>query len=117
MDHGLDSAKPRGCVAKEENAMTLLATRKAWREGRLRATAVLLGYGLLGALPVQADPPQAPEPASDVTQYRFEDHDVFGADRVPLGEVLLSRRRGERSSLIRPREHYVRELLKSVEAL
>lgn len=66
-----------------------------------------------------ADPPQEPPATRDesLTTYTFEDDEVLGGTTRPLGEVLVVRDRPERASLVRAREHFVRELLKSVEAL
>ncbi len=51
------------------------------------------------------------------TTYDFEDDLVTGDLVRPDGELLNVRRRGARSSLIRIREHFVPEMLKSVENL
>jgi hypothetical protein len=55
--------------------------------------------------------------AGGSTSYDFED-DLLQGDLVrPDGENLLVRRRGARESLIKIREHFIPELLKSVENL
>jgi hypothetical protein len=65
---------------------------------------------VLGALaPVSAS-------AQDTT-YNFEDDLVTGDLVRPDGEMLNVRRRGNRASLIKVREHFVPEMLKSVENL
>lgn len=51
------------------------------------------------------------------TTYDFEDDLVTGDLVRPDGEMLNVRRRGSRSSLIRIREHFIPEMLKSVENL
>jgi hypothetical protein len=51
------------------------------------------------------------------TTYDFEDDLVTGDLVRPDGELLNVRRRGSRSSLIRIREHFIPEMLKSVEDL
>ncbi len=51
------------------------------------------------------------------TTYDFEDDLVTGDLVRPDGELLSVRRRGARSSLIRIREHFIPEMLKSVENL
>jgi hypothetical protein len=51
------------------------------------------------------------------TTYDFEDDLVQGDLVRPDGENLMVRRRGARESLIKIREHFVTELLKSVENL
>lgn len=53
----------------------------------------------------------------NTTEYNFDD-DVVEGDLVrPDGEMALARRRGRQSSLIRVREHFIPEMLKSVEDL
>lgn len=51
------------------------------------------------------------------TSYDFEDDLVTGDLVRPDGELLSVRRRGNRSSLIQIREHFIPEMLKSVEDL
>jgi hypothetical protein len=53
----------------------------------------------------------------EATTYDFEDDLVTGDLVRPDGELLNVRRRGRRGSLIRVREHFVPEMLKSVENL
>ena len=55
--------------------------------------------------------------AQDATTYDFEDDLVQGDLVRPDGELLNVRRRGRRASLIRVREHFIPEMLKSVENL
>jgi hypothetical protein len=67
-----------------------------------------------------AEPPAPPHDAAradDATTYTFDDDTVLGDTVGAMGEVLTVRKRPERESLIRPREHFIRELLQSVEAL
>ena len=74
---------------------------------------------VVAALVVPAVPAFAQEDAAAAgeTTYNFED-DVVQGDLVrPDGEMLNVRRRGRRASLIRIREHFVPEMLKSVEDL
>jgi hypothetical protein len=53
----------------------------------------------------------------NLTRYEFED-DLVGGDRPnPNGEILNVRRRGQRESLIRVREHFIDHLLESVQRL
>lgn len=56
------------------------------------------------------------EPAPETT-YDFEDDLVTGDLVRPDGEQLIVRRRGRRASLIQIREHFIPEMLKSVEDL
>ena len=51
------------------------------------------------------------------TTYDFEDDLVTGDLVRPDGELLSVRRRGNRASLIQIREHFIPEMLKSVEDL
>jgi hypothetical protein len=53
----------------------------------------------------------------NTTTYDFDDDLVQGDLVRPDGEMLNVRRRGARASLIRIREHFVPEMLKSVENL
>ena len=53
----------------------------------------------------------------NATSYDFEDDLVQGDLVRPDGENLMVRRKGARESLIRVREHFIPELLKSVENL
>jgi len=70
------------------------------------------------AVPVMAqDAPAAAGGGENTTSYDFEDDLVQGDLVRPDGENLMVRRRGARESLIRIREHFVPELLKSVENL
>ena len=55
-------------------------------------------------------------PGSETT-YDFEDDLVTGDLVRPDGEQLIVRRRGRRASLIQIREHFIPEMLKSVDDL
>ena len=81
----------------------------------------LLTLVIVGALAVIAAPAAAQDAApaggGDATTYDFEDDLVQGDLVRPDGENLMVRRRGARESLIRVREHFINELLKSVENL
>lgn len=79
-------------------------------------------FGLLIALlagPVSAATVSAQDDAAggDTTTYDFDDDLVTGDLVRPDGELLNVRRRGNRASLIRVREHFIPEMLKSVEDL
>jgi hypothetical protein len=65
--------------------------------------------------PAGAPAAAAGEPAA--TSYDFEDDLVTGDLVRPDGELLNVRRRGNRASLIQIREHFIPEMLKSVEDL
>jgi len=72
----------------------------------------LMAASLVWAVEVQAQG----EPPSETT-YDFEDDLVTGDLVRPDGEQLIVRRRGRRASLIQIREHFIPEMLKSVEDL
>ena len=74
--------------------------------------AMVLGASVLLAAPVLAQ-----DGGGDTTTYDFEDDLVTGDLVRPDGEMLNVRRRGSRASLIRIREHFIPEMLKSVEDL
>lgn len=76
---------------------------------RKRVVFLAIGMALL-AVPAAAQ-------EDNTTSYDFEDDLVQGDLVRPDGENLMVRRRGARESLIRIREHFIPELLKSVENL
>ncbi len=65
----------------------------------------------------QALPASAQDVPAGETTYDFEDDLVTGDLVRPDGEQLIVRRRGRRASLIQIREHFIPEMLKSVEDL
>lgn len=82
---------------------------------------ILLAWMLLGitasAMAQDAGDAAAPAGGDNTTSYDFEDDLVQGDLVRPDGENLMVRRRGARESLIKIREHFIPELLKSVENL
>jgi hypothetical protein len=50
-------------------------------------------------------------------EYKFTDDDVLAGDRQPLGERIHVLPLGRRDHLLRPRIHFVPEMLKSVESM
>ena len=72
---------------------------------------------LLIVAPVSAQDAKGGGGGDNATVYDFEDDLVQGDLVRPDGENLVVRRRGARESLIRVREHFIPELLKSVENL
>jgi len=78
----------------------------------LMGTSTALAQGKPAAAPPAA---AAAEPSA--TTYDFEDDLVTGDLVRPDGELLSVRRRGNRASLIQIREHFIPEMLKSVEDL
>lgn len=73
-----------------------------------------LALALAVAAPVAAQ--ERATLAPDV-RYEFHDHDVGGDRYTPDHADILIRQPGARHSLIRPRVHFVPELMKSVESL
>lgn len=69
------------------------------------------------SLAQDAPAPAADKGAGSPTAYDFEDDLVTGDLVRPDGELLSVRRRGNRASLIQIREHFIPEMLKSVEDL
>ncbi len=78
----------------------------------------VLGFSA-GASAQGAPAAAAAAPAKDAgtTTYDFDDDLVTGDLVRPDGENLVVRRRGQRASLIQIREHFIPEMLKSVENL
>lgn len=72
---------------------------------------------LFGATAVWSPHVRAQEEVVSETTYDFEDDLVSGDLVRPDGEQLVVRRRGRRTSLITIREHFIPEMLKSVEDL
>jgi hypothetical protein len=54
---------------------------------------------------------------AEKTEYSFEDDVVTGDLVRPDGELTVVRKRGKERSLIRVRQHFIPEMLKSVENL
>jgi hypothetical protein len=75
-----------------------------------------LGLALAGVGVCTASRAEAQQ-RGETTTYDFEDDLVTGDLVRPDGELLQVRRRGRRASLIRVREHFIPEMLKSVENL
>jgi hypothetical protein len=78
---------------------------------------VAVPAGSVAAQAAGGAPPAGGGGGGDATSYDFEDDLVQGDLVRPDGENLMVRRRGARESLIRVREHFINELLKSVENL
>ena len=76
---------------------------------------LLIIVGMVAATSLLAATGMAQDNAE--TTYDFEDDLVTGDLVRPDGEMLNVRRRGRRASLIRVREHFIPEMLKSVENL
>ena len=72
---------------------------------------------LVGAVAAWSPKVSAQEEAPSETTYDFDDDLVTGDLVRPDGEQLVVRRRGRRTSLITIREHFIPEMLKSVEDL
>jgi hypothetical protein len=83
----------------------------------MRHTSVLLAFALLTPFTLAASA-SAQGRESEVQVMDFLDGDqVTGEFQTPMVDLLESRRRGRRTTLIRPREHFRAEMLKSVENL
>jgi len=54
---------------------------------------------------------------AETTEYSFEDDVVTGDLVRPDGELTVVRKKGKERSLIRVRQHFIPEMLKSVENL
>jgi hypothetical protein len=78
------------------------------------AVLVVLATLLVGGA---ASAQQAGQDVGQTTTYNFEDDIVTGDLVRPDGELAVARNRSRQSSLIRIREHFVPEMLKSVENL
>jgi hypothetical protein len=76
--------------------------------------ALLVGFGVVSNVSLVEAQASGIEGA---TSYDFEDDLVTGDLVRPDGELLSVRRRGNRASLIQVREHFIPEMLKSVEDL
>jgi hypothetical protein len=72
---------------------------------------------LIAIIAAWAPGAQAQDGPTPETTYDFEDDLVTGDLVRPDGEQLIVRRRGRRASLIQIREHFIPEMLKSVEDL
>jgi hypothetical protein len=87
--------------------------------------AVFVGLMAAGSSALAQEGAGEPQPAEGgggkagggTTSYDFEDDLVQGDLVRPDGELLSVRRRGNRASLIQIREHFIPEMLKSVEDL
>lgn len=60
---------------------------------------------------------EPPKPVPDVIEYGFEDTKVHGGFPTPTVELLTTRSKRDKESLVRVREQFLVELLKSVEQL
>jgi hypothetical protein len=93
---------------------------KMWMALALCAAALTVSSAApsqVAAQDADAPAPAGGAPAAGATTYDFEDDLVTGDLVRPDGELLSVRRRGNRASLIQIREHFIPEMLKSVEDL
>ncbi|MDB4986119.1 MAG: hypothetical protein JWN04_1297 [Myxococcaceae bacterium] len=92
---------------------------KKWMAPALCAAALMAFSAAAGSVLAQdeAKPAAAGAAATGATAYDFDDDLVTGDLVRPDGELLSVRRRGNRASLIQIREHFIPEMLKSVEDL
>jgi hypothetical protein len=82
----------------------------------MKKLLIAVALGLVGLVAAPSSVALAQDAAAETT-YDFEDDLVTGDLVRPDGEMLNVRRRGRRASLIRVREHFIPEMLKSVENL
>jgi hypothetical protein len=82
---------------------------------RALVMALFLTVPLAATAAAQDRPAPGQQPAD--LNYVFEDHDVDGGRYQPQDTLIHWRPRGPRHSLVRPRVHFVPELLHSVERL
>ncbi len=82
----------------------------------IKVLLVILALAMPAASASAEEAAQAQQ-AGEATTYDFDDDLVSGDLVRPDGEQLIVRRRGRRGTLIRPREHFIPEMLKSVEDL
>jgi hypothetical protein len=62
---------------------------------------------------------QSPRPVDSPGGYRydFDDDDLLASPQAPTGDTIWGEHRPLRTRLLRPRTHFVVEMLKSVETL
>ena len=82
-----------------------------------KAMFFTLFVGLMASSSAFAQEAGGEKKEAGATSYDFEDDLVQGDLVRPDGELLSVRRRGNRASLIQIREHFIPEMLKSVEDL
>ena len=79
----------------------------------------LVGFIISGALLAFAGVAAAQGPGgvqyAEKTEYTFDDDVVTGDLVRPDGELTVVRKKGKQRSLIRVRQHFIPEMLKSVE--
>jgi len=84
-----------------------------------RKVMFLVGLGFVALVLVVSSPARAQGGGggSQTTEYSFDD-DVVQGDLVrPDGEIQVGRHKGKQSSLIKVRDNFIKEMLKSVEDL
>lgn len=75
------------------------------------------GALVCGMLLVMSDVASAQAEYAEKTEYTFDDDVVTGDLVRPDGEMTVVRKKGKERSLIRVRQHFIPEMLKSVEDL
>jgi hypothetical protein len=88
---------------------------KYWISGLI--VAVVLVFSAPAARAQDVVDPETGEVYKKRTVYDFEDDVVEGTLVKPEGDYLQSRQRGKQSSLIKIRDNFVPEMLKSAEDL
>jgi hypothetical protein len=106
-----DREPPPG-ARRTEGARISPSALRLW----LTLAAALVGILVSTPLAALAEPPAGPR--DEPLRYDFDDGDqVFGDLRSPKGDLLLVRRGKGRQSLIRVREQFVTELVRSAGTL
>lgn len=86
----------------------------------LKAFTLGLSLTLLAPLPALAEEPASQADAAGKTEsysYKFDDDALLGESASALGTVMKVRQGAARTMLLRPRWHFIPELLKSAESI
>jgi len=82
-----------------------------------KTLSIAAAFGLTLALAAPAAAQDRPDDLAPDVSYDFEDENVEGTYDSPLGTLITSGGDRRHTSLIRPRVHFIPEMLKSVERL
>lgn len=95
-----------------------METKKTAPQGRSNLQSLLTLLVCMAFAPaVEAQSAAGPEDAVDTTTFNFDDDLVTGDLVRPDGERLMARRSGVKNTLVTIREHFIPEMLKSIEDL
>jgi hypothetical protein len=87
---------------------------------KILAASLVLSFLSLGAALAQKSPVDKSAPQvryKQVTNYEFDNDQVEGATLRPDGEMVGGIKKGRPTSLVKARQHFTPEMLKSVEGL